>query len=147
MKHRHREDVRPRRIGEADVFETDVAARRQRQRARIGRRRDVRLDAKDFEQPLRSAGRRETSPQTWLSWPSAAAANAAYSTNCPSRPGVIEPISTSCEPIHRITTTLVKMMKMMIAVRIARAWVERARRLIGLLDLVAEARHWRGVRW
>ena len=66
----------------------------------------------------------ETSPQTSLSWPSALAAKAAYSTNWPSRPGVIAPISTSCEPTHRIATTLENTMKMMISVRIERARVE-----------------------
>ena len=66
----------------------------------------------------------ETSPQTSLSWPSALAANAAYSTNWPSRPGLIEPVSTSCEPTHRITTTLENTMKMMIRVSTARARVE-----------------------
>ena len=66
----------------------------------------------------------ETSPQTSLSWPRPAAANAVYSTNWPSRPGVIAPVETSCEPIQRIATTLENTMKMMIAVRIARAWVE-----------------------
>ena len=66
----------------------------------------------------------ETSPQTSLSWPRPAAANAAYSTNWPSRPGVMVPVSTSCDPIQRISTTLVKTMKMMIAVSTARARVE-----------------------
>ncbi len=66
----------------------------------------------------------DTSPQTSLSWPRPAAAKAAYSTNWPSRPGVIVPVETSCEPIQRIATTLENTMKMMIAVRIARAWVE-----------------------
>ena len=66
----------------------------------------------------------ETSPQTSLSWPSPVAANAAYSRNWPSRPGVMVPVSTSCEPTQRISTTLVKTMKMMIAVRTARARVD-----------------------
>jgi hypothetical protein len=66
----------------------------------------------------------ETSPQTSLSWPRPAAANAAYSTNWPSRPGVIAPVSTSCDPIHRIATTLAKTMKMMIAVSTERARVD-----------------------
>ena len=66
----------------------------------------------------------ETSPQTSLSCPSPAAANAAYSTNWPSRPGLIEPVSTSCDPIQRIATTLAKTMKMMMAVSTARARVE-----------------------
>ena len=34
------------------------------------------------------------------------------------------PVSTSCEPTQRIATTLVKTMKMMIAVSTARAVVE-----------------------
>ena len=34
------------------------------------------------------------------------------------------PVSTSCDPTQRITTTLLKTMKMMIAVRTARARVE-----------------------
>ena len=34
------------------------------------------------------------------------------------------PVSTSCDPIQRIATTLVKTMKMMIAVSTARARVE-----------------------
>ena len=66
----------------------------------------------------------ETSPQTSLSWPSPVAANAAYSTNWPSRPGLIAPVSTSCEPTHRIATTLENTMKMMIEVSTARARVE-----------------------
>ena len=66
----------------------------------------------------------ETSPQTSLSWPSPAAAKAAYNTNWPSRPGLIDPVSTSWDPIQRIATTLLKTMKMMIAVRTARARVE-----------------------
>ena len=66
----------------------------------------------------------ETSPQTSLSWPRPAAANAAYSTNWPSRPGVIWPVSTSCEPTQRIATTLENTMKMMISVSTARARVE-----------------------
>jgi len=66
----------------------------------------------------------DTSPQTSLSWPSPAAANAAYSTNWPSRPGLMEPVSTSFDPTQRIATTLVKTMKMMTAVSTARARVE-----------------------
>ena len=66
----------------------------------------------------------ETSPQTSLSWPRPLAANAAYSTNWPSRPGVIAPVSTSCEPTQRIATTLENTMKMMISVSTARARVE-----------------------
>jgi hypothetical protein len=44
--------------------------------------------------------------------------------NWPSRPGLIEPVSTSCDPTHRITTTLENTMKMMIRVSTARARVE-----------------------
>ena len=51
-----RQRIRPRRIGEADIVETDIAARRHRQRARRCRRRDRRLDAQNFEQPFRRAG-------------------------------------------------------------------------------------------
>jgi hypothetical protein len=44
--------------------------------------------------------------------------------NWPRVPAVICPVSTSCEPTQRMPTTLVKMMKMMIAVSTARALVE-----------------------
>jgi len=44
--------------------------------------------------------------------------------NWPSRPCVIAPVATSCEPTHRIITTLENTMKMMIAVNTARALVE-----------------------
>ena len=55
--------LRPRRIGEADIVEADVAARRRRQRARRRGRGDLRLDAQDFEQPFRGAGgRRNLAP-------------------------------------------------------------------------------------
>ncbi|CEG09421.1 hypothetical protein BN961_02847 [Afipia felis] len=64
------------------------------------------------------------SPQTWLNSPSAPAANAAYSTNCPSRPAVICPVTMSCEPTHRIATTLEKIRKITTAVSHARARVE-----------------------
>ena len=66
----------------------------------------------------------DTSPQTSLSWPRAAAANAAYRMNCPSRPGVMDPVSTSLDPIHRIATTLANTMKMITAVSTARARVD-----------------------
>ncbi len=64
------------------------------------------------------------SPQTWLSSPSAPAANTAYSKNWPSRPALVRPASTSCAPIHRMTTTLANTRKITTAVSAARARVD-----------------------
>ena len=52
-----RHHIRPRRIGEADIVEADIAARRHRQRHRLWRRRDLRFHAQDLEQPFGGAGR------------------------------------------------------------------------------------------
>ena len=52
-----RRPVGPRRIGEGDVAELDRAERRHRQRRGVGRRRDRRLLAEQFGQPLGRAGR------------------------------------------------------------------------------------------
>ncbi len=56
-------DVGPPRIGEADAIEPDLAARRHRQRARRGGRRDLRLHTQDLEQALGGArGGRDLAP-------------------------------------------------------------------------------------
>ena len=61
-----------------------------RQRDRLRRRRDLRLDVQDFEQPLgRARGLRDLAPDLADSSPRPPAANTAYSTNWPSRPGVM----------------------------------------------------------
>jgi hypothetical protein len=66
-----------------------------------------------------------TSPPTCDNSPSPPAASTANSRNCDSRPGVMSPASTSWAPTHSTTTTLAKTRKIAMAVRIARARVDR----------------------
>ena len=84
-----REHIGPRRIGEADIVEADVAARRRGSATGCGGAVISDLTRRISNSRSAAPDAAETSPQTSLSWPRPVAANAAYSTNWPSRPGVI----------------------------------------------------------
>ena len=139
--------VRPRRIGEANILERDLSARRLRQRDRPRRRHDRRPHVRGS----RTAARPRPRPAKSRPRPRSVRRARRPRTPHKARTGTAArrssgPTSTSCAPTHSTITTLAKTRKMAIAVSTARdgstpAPPERP------LDRGAETVRWPAPRW
>ena len=139
---------RPRRIGKAHVAERHLAARRLRQRHRLRRRLDLRLDRREFRTAARPRPRPARSrPTPGSVRPSRRRRTPHRARTAPSRPGVMRrparPARRPTAPPRRWRTPGRSRSRSARRARLGGA----ARGVIGLLDRGAEARRAPAARW